>query len=365
MAEPRYVEIRGTEFVNKGAELMMHAILAQLPPGWTPVIEASSRNTRAQLRGAGVRTKRTGMWSRGDVADEAISVVLDASGFAYSDFWGPGRARRRLGRHLARWKTQGKRLVLLPQAFGPFEGAALRTVMTQVLGAADLVFPRDPTSMEHLAGLGGTPATGIAPDFTNLLEAPAPDDPGRWDRAVVVVPNRRMIQVGKRGYASSLVRTMEQVRAAGYEPVLLVQETGRDPALARRLSCRLDPAVPVVLETDAIRIKSIIGASAAVITSRYHSLVCALSQGVPCLATSWSHKYRHLVDEYGYGKALVASPDVLPDAVSRLLEADSMSADRAHLLHAAEPVRDRARAMWATVFETIDRSLPAPGPERR
>jgi colanic acid/amylovoran biosynthesis protein len=158
---------------------------------------------------------------------------------------------------------------------------------------------------------------------------------------------------------------MERIRAAGYEPVLLVQETGRDPALARRLSRRLDPSVPVALETDAVRIKGIIGASAAVITSRYHSLVCALSQGVPCLATSWSHKYRHLVDEYGYGEALVRSPDALPDAVSRLLDPHVMARDRSHLLLVAEPIRDRARAMWAAVFEMINERLPAPLTERR
>jgi colanic acid/amylovoran biosynthesis protein len=359
MADARFVEIRGTEFVNKGAELMMRAILDRLPSGWVPVVEVSRRNTRRQLGDVGVRAKRTGVlalpFRADDVPEEAVSVVLDASGYAYSDFWGPGRARSRLGRHVDRWKARGTTVILLPQAFGPFEGADLRRVMSRALDRADLVFPRDPTSLGHVAGLGLSAPVHLAPDFTNLLGAPAPPDADRLRRTVLVVPNRRMIQAGTRGYGDALTASMDRIRSSGYEPALLVQETGRDPGLARRLACRLSPAVPVILESSAVAIKGIIGASAAVVTSRYHSLVCALSQGVPSVATSWSHKYRHLVEEYGYERALVPTPESLPAAVSELLDPAVLERDRSHLLDAAEPVRDRARAMWELVFETIER----------
>ncbi len=54
-------------------------------------------------------------------------------------------------------------------------------------------------------------------------------------------------------------------------------------------------------------------------------------------------------------RALVQSPEDLPDAVSGLLDPARMERDRAHLVDAAGPVRERAVAMWDRLFETIDR----------
>jgi hypothetical protein len=55
----------------------------------------------------------------GVVLDKEVNVVLDAAGFAYSDQWGPDLSEE-LARSSKRWKKQGSKVILLPQAFGPF-----------------------------------------------------------------------------------------------------------------------------------------------------------------------------------------------------------------------------------------------------
>ncbi len=48
-------------------------------------------------------------------------------------------------------------------------------------------------------------------------------------------------------------------------------------------------------------LKAIISKSELVITGRFHGMVAALGSGVPVIVTSWSHKYREVLDDFGLG----------------------------------------------------------------
>ena len=41
------------------------------------------------------------------------------------------------------------------------------------------------------------------------------------------------------------------------------------------------------------------------VSARYHSILLAATAGCPVLALSWSHKYRHLLEDVGLGEWLV------------------------------------------------------------
>ena len=82
----------------------------------------------------------------GIVLDKEIDIVIDAAGFAYSDQWGE-KASLGLASSCRSWKDNGAKVILLPQAFGPFENPVIRRAMISVVDNVDLVFAREKNLM--------------------------------------------------------------------------------------------------------------------------------------------------------------------------------------------------------------------------
>jgi colanic acid/amylovoran biosynthesis protein len=70
-----------------------------------------------------------------------------------------------------------------------------------------------------------------------------------------------------------------------------------DERLCQSLADKVPSAILIQPE-NADETKAIIAKAKACVSSRYHACISALSNGVPCLATSWSHKYQELYNEY-------------------------------------------------------------------
>ena len=80
---------------------------------------------------------------------------------------------------------------------------------------------------------------------------------------------------------------------------LLNHEGPRDYHLCLQINQAFDNKLAIVNGLNAKEIKGIIGASNIVVSSRFHGVASALNQGVPCLATSWNHKYKMLFQDFG------------------------------------------------------------------
>ena len=373
------VEISGAGFHNMGAELMLVAARHELM-SWRFVSDVAINfriGTRRQRSEAGtssvLRLDSDREWARraislvaeatpgallgirGAYRPTSVGALVDASGFAFGDQWGPGAANAKA--HLFESYAEAARpIVLLPQAFGPFERSEVARAAFNALNRVDLMFARDPESLAHVRGLGLTrPRIEMAADFTNLIE-PAPADLAA--PTVIVIPNGRMTQmvdgVTDDRYARFLAACASTALSCGFDVVAMAHEA-MDIVYAETLSSRLGGAVRVQRIEDAVASKAIIGGASLVISSRFHGLVNALSQSVPAIGTSWSHKYAQLAQDYGCPEAIwdIDPPDVVEPRLREWLSTDRLAARRITLGSRSTALKEATRSMWTEVRSTI------------
>ena len=94
----------------------------------------------------------------------------------FGEFSGECKKTTRMLELCTKWKRQGKKIILLPQAFGPFTDEETRAEFIKLIDCIDLAFARDPQSYEYIAQLDvPLERIKIAPDFTNLVKPEEPD----------------------------------------------------------------------------------------------------------------------------------------------------------------------------------------------
>src|SRR5690606_14974587 len=118
---------------------------------------------------------------------------LDFTGFCHGDQWALANTVDHAVQ-MKRWKKQGKKLILLPQALGPFRDAARRKAFADIVASADLIFARDVYSYRFVAETSDRLAhVRTCPDFTVLVEGATPPHFAQGARIGGIVPNAKMI----------------------------------------------------------------------------------------------------------------------------------------------------------------------------
>ncbi len=350
------VEIMGCGFVNKGAALMMLAIIGQLAEHLpTAKITSAPMPQMKRFLDYNILPLLPGFIDYHD-----LNVVLDASGFLYSDQWGT-EPTKAAALKFEKLKAYGVKTILLPQAFGPFQNHENQKYFKRIVAAADLIFARDQISFEHIRSqIGDTSKVHKVPDFTILLEPLMPHNVDHFSDQVCIVPNVRMLDktaaIDAKQYVDFLENTILITRELGYEAFFLIHEGAGDFQIARQVNTRLDKKCDIVNEEDPLLAKGILGASRAVVASRYHALIGSLSQSVPSICVGWSHKYQELFRDYGYEEGVIpadTSPARLREALSRLLDDATRRSLIEKLSSSANRQKKMVVQMWAHIFRYI------------
>ncbi len=407
------VVIVGAGFANKGAEAMLKTAKAQLEARLGPIemviwdavpdhLELAQRagfGAVAPTAPAGRAAKtawlagriarhpglvRGGIGGSGGLAllvrakgAEMVELlggfdgVVDASGFAYAD--GLGVHALTLVEPLARAAASaGKPYVYLPQAWGPFTDPHIGEGVRTLLGLAGAyAFARDSVSLEHLEGVCAREhCDARAHQDTAFAFEGSPAGRGEsilremgWsgERPVVgLAPNLRAY---RRGDADAYLATLATIgRAAvddlGADVVLQANEIKLSGNDDRWLCARAAEAIDRpgrTLRTDAALSaedsKALVGQCGFMYASRYHSLVFALSQGVPCAALGWSHKYAELLRPFGLQDACLGVNESTEDGVRAALTQGWLARDetrRAILAQLPQVAKDNA-----VVFDAV------------
>lgn len=320
------IEIKGVQFENKGAELMLYSIVEQIHFRWptaeiclrprlkSPYVKRASIGAyqKLHLAKSSIDLNKLTYWLPkkvkhylkrvwGIVTEADIDVVLDASGFSYGDQWGP-HCLDAIEKEVVRLKRYNKHYVFLPQALGPFNRNELQTKARNIFTNARLIFAREQQSFEHVEKLSKGNVF-IAPDFTNLYSPEADASFTNLQGQVAIIVNSKMVSnkntnsYWREHYVNNIAQIMTALIEQGHTVFLLNHEGEQDQSLCESLQAKIGD-VDIISPDNANDVKGIIKQCSFVVSSRFHGCVSALSSGVPCIATSWSHKYEQLYMEY-------------------------------------------------------------------
>lgn len=386
MSKALFVEIKGVQFRNKGAYLMLLASLEGLKqlPQPTELVLSPGPNLpypeRARLgawqklsyrRGGLDLTPLIGklpsavqrLFNRyGMVSERQVDLVLEASGFAYGDQW-PLRFLQNTAKEVVRFAKAGKPFVFMPQAFGPFKTEDSKAAMRDIIHNARLIFVRDPVSLQHLQScVPNLPdSVVLTPDFTvGLTARPNDEIPAMPGAYAALIPNNKVVskfnhadaEKMRADYIAAFAAAANKLAAQGMQCVLVNHEGKEDAQLCEEIAAKA-PCTIVQIE-DPLAVKAFIGKAELAISSRFHGAVNALSQGVPCIATSWSHKYHAMMSDFGMGDYCVAelSEQNLLHALQQLL--DNKDTLASEVKQKAAALKQQNAAMWQRLYQSIN-----------
>jgi len=380
--------IHGTGTHNQGAELMAAAIAQRVLrwPQTRALLVDQKFGPPQERRKYGLESfidtpplfKRAGLFYRGLnpfarqsfrlFTPEDVTLIFDASGFAYSDQWGPYASEALLER-VQQASARNVKTILLPQALGPFTDKQVREPAAKALQECSLVYARDKQSLAHLHELAGERDTfKLAPDFTSLL-APLQDTRAsehRWDAAVV--PNQRMVDKTGIGnlYTAELVRLLKHL-CGKHRRVAIILHSRDDRALVEHLKDQAGPQAATITESDPLRLKGILRQCGLVIGSRFHALQSALCQGVPTIGIGWSHKYQEMFADYHCGHYLIPADEAgirtLLTQTEQLIQPAETERIRKLLAERSRLLRGQSIAMWEEIENHLGVSHPEPSAE--
>ncbi|MFW5887133.1 MAG: polysaccharide pyruvyl transferase family protein [Bacteroidota bacterium] len=292
----------------------------------------------------------------GVVKANEIDVVLDASGFRFSDKW-PVKEDYGLFKKMNGSYRRNKPLILMPQALGPFKKPETAKAAKRLFERAENVYARDSYSFDEAKQLGESPKIKKCPDMTILVAPIFPNGHFFETEYAVIVPNYRMVDKTKSGdkYKELIHFSIETLKKKNINPVFLLHEYhDNDRNLLKEINKKYN--LPVLEHEDPRVLKGMLAKATIVIGSRFHSLVSALSTGVPAIGTGWAHKYEELFKDFGVPELLlkdVSDLDYFEKLISSLDNKEKREEWKHKLLLKSEELKSQINTMWSEVNKVL------------
>lgn len=299
-------------------------------------------------------TGRSGMqrWLSG------FDLIVDTrSGDSFADIYGTRRLM--VMSAVAEFASQaGVPVVLGPQTIGPFDTAAGRAIARRSLRRSSLVMARDSESAEAAASLG-RPVEVLTTDVVFALPRPAVEP----TRDVVLNvsgllwnPNPH---VDSDAYRRTVHRLLDGLAADGREVTLLAHVLESDnpdsdiqaiSELLSQRSDRLETVVPRGLDD----VRTTVASARAVLGSRMHACLNALSTGTPAIPLAYSRKFGPLLGDLGWTRSvdLRTAPNPAEEALAHVADA-RIADDSARLLGVAAARLDAATQALARSVDRV------------
>lgn len=383
------IQIDGSSGVNKGAQLMLVAVLQEIKQKHpdAKIIVNNNYETNKEfiknLYGNNFRIRRNatfckivnkfdlvrvaGWFSRklarlltDKNAIKGVDVCLNIGGFQFGDQWDHNDDYVSNWRdYLRKQHLYGTISVFMPQAFGPFYKLGSKNILNVLNENADIIIARDDVSYKYLEAESVDKAKVFQyPDFTASVQPKETEYSKKYSGKICIIPNSKIFKTGtmdRGAYIESILAIVDHVYDNGQEVLLLNHEGVGDLNLCKQISEKSTHELPVITGLDALETKGVIAASYFVISSRFHGVANSLSSCVPCLATSWSHKYQKLLEEYKQEEYLINLSD-LDSAYKKIdvfLNKEGNKKTRGILEEMNIAVIAKNREMWDMIWSRV------------
>ena len=309
------IVLNGVETNNKGAELMLYAILQEVErrfpdaevmipyennPQGVEYVDTSLKfrykpfprlKKIANFLRLGGILRRLGFYCNWVYDKEAVSntdYFIDGSGFAFSDQWKTPISTIKVWKNqLSGYRKQGTRIIFLPQAFGPVKLKETRKLISVLGEYADVIMPRERVSKKYVEECKvDSSKIKLFTDFTSLVHGELPSKYSYLKGAICIIPNKRMIDKGTISlddYLKILTSIIEKAQSAGKNVYLLNHEGRGDEELAYMCREKLVGRIEVVTGLKGLEVKGLISTSYLCISSRFHGVASALNSSAMAL----------------------------------------------------------------------------------
>ena len=311
-------------------------------------------------------------------------LVADITGGdSFSDIY--GFKRFFLG-FLCKWLVtfSGKKLVLLPQTYGPFKGRTTRLMARYVVNHASMVYSRDKSSIEYITKLSRNLVkngkVGFVPDVAFVLDSRKPENIGvgvlenkpAKDSVLIGLNISGLLFNGgytrdnmfglKTDYPELVYRIIDSVLADKKSVVLLVPHVFHPPGhvesdseacakVYEAVSSKYrDRIFQVSGSYNQNEIKYVIGKCDFFIGSRMHSCIAALSQCIPAVGLAYSRKFQGVFESVGLGNCVADAYQCSKDVLLSTIRAafDGRDQIRTHLNKVIPEVKKNILNMFET-----------------
>ncbi|QFT63705.1 polysaccharide pyruvyl transferase family protein [Roseivivax sp. THAF30] len=304
-----------------------------------PVLASTATLLASRIR---KKDKWNGKLVEMDEALREADAIFDASGYTLGSGWPKGGGRRLLETvRLA--KTYKKKIILMPQSFGPFDwgesdDAAFLDEVKKELSYCTKIYAREKEGYECLTSLGLTNVELSAdmvirekafPKANDIYATPRADEIEYPERnSVGLIINENVLRIGDSQSSLDLYRNILERLVKNGEKVYILNTSGADTHLVESVLRGVPGKESIKIisgEYSSPELIDIISRFKFIVASRYHSIIFGYRSSVPAVILGWATKYIDLAEHFGQEEYVFDIREV--DADQILKKIDKMSAN--------------------------------------
>lgn len=212
---------------------------------------------------------------------------------------------------------------VLPQSFGPFnyagaKGKAMIRRIAQTMKYPNMIYARETEGYEVMHEVFGLDNIYKSYDIVLMNKGIAPDAiykeyhkrelPTIKESSVAILPNMRNFDHGDKDIIMNFYKISIQWLREKNKNVYLMHHSKEDAPICEDIKDLFNDDRGVILiknDLDCFEYEEIVKQFDYIVASRYHSIIHAVRNEVPCIALGWAVKYKDLLAAFNQEKYML------------------------------------------------------------